>query len=147
MLIPVYNFQKSIFVKKRFLHIQKSVFYVEYIIQKLDFESLPIWQARTEKLNKHFLITAVSIMPGLVRTSLVETVFDRYPIFGRLINQAILPLISNSAEKGAKYSLFGATSPAVSPGGLYGPPGSYVAIRGPVRQITKLLTSFDRECI
>ncbi|XP_035716086.1 dehydrogenase/reductase SDR family member on chromosome X-like [Folsomia candida] len=92
-------------------------------------------------------LTAVSIMPGLVRTSLVETVFDRYPIFGRLINQAILPLISNSAEKGAKYSLFGATSPAVSPGGLYGPPGSYVAIRGPVRQITKLLTSFDRECI
>ncbi|OXA40975.1 retinol dehydrogenase 12 [Folsomia candida] len=80
-------------------------------------------------------LTAVSVMPGLVRTTLLEIEVDRYHIFGRFFKLAVLPWISNSVEEGAQYSLFAATFQNVSPGALYGPPGSYFAYCGPIRKI------------
>lgn len=74
-------------------------------------------------------------MPGLVRTRLLEKEIDRYSTLGQIFKSFILPCISNSAKEGAKYSLFAATSPDITPGALYGPPYSYVAYRGPIRKI------------
>ncbi len=78
----------------------------------------------------HWNLHSIAVHPGVARTDISKSRPGQPAVRFNLIFNLFAPLFTGTAESGALPALYGATDPAVTPGGYYGPTG-WGEIKGP----------------